>query len=76
MFFHRYHLSDNICETIAAAKQRGITVYAAETGPDSVPIHPHGRDRDWAMVLGNEDTGVPPETTKQCDKLVMIPQVS
>jgi len=76
MFFHRYYLAADICETIGAVKRRGITVYAAEIGQGSVPVHPHGADREWAVVMGNEDTGVPKETMRCCDELVMIPQAS
>jgi len=59
MYYHRYYRSSSILsETLTKIREAGLCVYGIEIGSDAKPVHPHGRDRNWAMVLGNEDTGL------------------
>lgn len=77
MFHCRYHLAtEPLADVAAKIKQHGIKVYGAEIGEGSVPVHSHGADDGWCLVLGNEDHGISQEMRAACDELVMIPQAS
>ena len=67
------HKTNDIIKSIHELKESGFTVYAAEIGPKSVPLHSHKSssgssggggeskrsdgDDMWAVVMGNEDDG-------------------
>jgi tRNA G18 (ribose-2'-O)-methylase SpoU/glycosyltransferase involved in cell wall biosynthesis len=79
MYFHKlYRASDgndlSLSKCIAQVRARGIRVYGIETGVSARPIQPHGVDRNWAAVLGNEDVGLTADVRHACDSLVFIPQ--
>ena len=77
MFHCRYHLAtEPLCAVTKRVQQQGITVYGAEIGDGSVPVHEHGANDRWGLVMGNEDRGVSQEMRAACDELVMIPQAS
>ena len=55
-------------------KSNGIRTYGIEIGPQAKPIAPHGKDRSWAAVMGNEDEGLSTSVGEACDHIVFIPQ--
>ena len=76
IYFHRLHLTESIEGVLTTLRARNFKVYAAEITASAVPVHPHGTDRDWGLVLGNEDLGVREELLSLCNEAVMIPQAS
>eukprot|EP00977_Amphora_coffeiformis_P029156 scaffold39088_cov229-Amphora_coffeaeformis.AAC.6 len=75
LYYHRYYRSSSsLSETLIKIRDAGLCVYGIEIGSDAKPVRPHGADRNWAMVLGNEDTGLGTETRNACDSLVFVPQ--
>lgn len=78
MFYHRYYRPplSSLRSTIQQIQGGGITVYGVEIGDTAVPVRPHdGPDRrNWAAVLGNEDTGLSVEVAAACDTIVFVPQ--
>lgn len=84
MYYHRYYkaasLETNESESLAQTIQEiqratGIRVYGIEIGDEAKPIAPHGSDRNWAAVMGNEDVGLSTRVASACDQIVFIPQV-
>jgi tRNA G18 (ribose-2'-O)-methylase SpoU len=76
IYFHRLHYAADLGVALGELRRGGIRIYAAEIGPGAKPVHPHGPDKRWGLVLGNEDTGVTAETLQRCDCMVEIPQSS
>jgi tRNA G18 (ribose-2'-O)-methylase SpoU len=89
MYFQRYFLAavassgnkkdhqddiNALVTTIHTLRDRGIRVYGIEIGDDAQPIAPHGRDRNWAAVMGNEDVGLSRNVATACDHVMYIPQ--
>ena len=65
----------SLVDTIREMQKSGIAVHGIEIGLDRAqPVAPHGANRNWAMVLGNEDVGLSSETAAVCDKICYIPQ--
>eukprot|EP00039_Didymoeca_costata_P032489 m.38019 g.38019 ORF g.38019 m.38019 type:complete len:742 (-) comp9382_c0_seq1:3463-5688(-) len=74
-----YHLQFHLCNAplphvMETVKSFGIKLYGAELDSRSKCIHSHGPNRNWGLVLGNEDQGISPAVASACDELVMIPQ--
>jgi tRNA G18 (ribose-2'-O)-methylase SpoU len=67
------HLYDDPVATIRALQEQGYRVYAAEVTIGATPL---SQLRDvpakWAVVLGNEEEGVPPEVVAACDEAIVI----
>ena len=74
MYYHRFYKSSNLTETIKEIQVGGVQVYGVEIGPKAVPVQPHGSNRKWAAILGNEDTGLRQEVASACDSIVFVPQ--
>jgi len=69
----KVHLYTEILPTLERLKELGYTLIAAEAAPGVQPlsdyISPPGK---WALILGNEEEGVPPEVLDVCDAVVRI----
>lgn len=63
----------NINEAIRSLKKAGIWVAGAAAGDGSVPMSEADLDRDLALVIGAEGTGLAPLVRRECDYLVRIP---
>ncbi len=63
----------NVNEAIRALKKAGIWVAGATAGADSVPMTQADFDRDLALVIGAEGSGLAPLVRRECDYLVSIP---
>ena len=63
----------NINEAIRSLKKAGIWVAGAAPGDGSVPMSEADLDRDLALVIGAEGTGLAPLVRRECDYLVRIP---
>lgn len=64
----------NLARTIDELKGRGVWVYgAAPAAEGTVPPHRVDWDRDAALVIGSEGTGMRRLVTERCDELVSIP---
>ena len=77
MYYHRFfkvHDGVSLPSIIDTIRKAGITIYGIEIDPKAKPVSPHGSDRNWAAILGNEDAGMMDETRKSCDTLVFVPQ--
>jgi tRNA G18 (ribose-2'-O)-methylase SpoU len=69
----KVHSYDDPLETLERLRERGYRLIAAEATPEAVPLGgyapPEGK---WALILGNEEEGVPPEVLERCDDVVRI----
>jgi len=85
MYYNRYYkTTDSTCDsfqdesslvsTIRKLQQGGIRVYGIEIGEDAKAIAPHGANRNWAAVMGNEDVGLSSHVGSACDQMIYIPQ--
>ncbi len=63
----------NINEAIRTFKKAGIWVAGAAAGENSVPMGQADFDRDLALVIGAEGSGLAPLVRRECDYLVSIP---
>lgn len=61
---------------IAALKEQGYTVFAAEQVVNSLDLQDTDfkKDERLAIIFGNEVSGVEPSTIEQCDGCIEIPQ--
>jgi 23S rRNA (guanosine2251-2'-O)-methyltransferase len=63
----------NVNEAIRTLKKAGIWVAGAAAGEGSVPMGQADFDRDLALVIGAEGSGLAPLVRRECDYLVSIP---
>jgi tRNA G18 (ribose-2'-O)-methylase SpoU/glycosyltransferase involved in cell wall biosynthesis len=84
MYYQRYYKAESSSKTTTASEsllapiqemqKAGIRVYGIEIGDTAKAIGPHGSDRNWAAVMGNEDIGLSAAVASACDQIVFIPQ--
>jgi tRNA G18 (ribose-2'-O)-methylase SpoU len=63
----------DVSQCINTVKQSGMCVIALEQDARATPLAAYAVTRPWALVVGNEVTGVDPETLALCDDIVEIP---
>ncbi len=63
----------NINDAIRSLKKAGVWVAGAAAGEDAVPMGQADFDRDLALVIGAEGSGLAPLVRRECDYLVSIP---
>jgi 23S rRNA (guanosine2251-2'-O)-methyltransferase len=63
----------NVNEAIRALKKAAVWVVGAAAGEGSVPMGQADMDRDLALVIGAEGSGLAPLVRRECDYLVSIP---
>jgi len=77
IYYHKFYKAsenESLAKVIGDIRLSNITVYGVEICLGSEPLSPHGGDRMWAAVLGNEDVGLSRECRDACDRLVFVPQ--
>jgi 23S rRNA (guanosine2251-2'-O)-methyltransferase len=65
----------NVSQTIRALKKAGIWVAGADLGPETAMMTDLDLNRDLALVIGAEGTGLAELVKRECDFLVRIPTV-
>jgi len=69
----KVHCYEAILPTLERLRKLGYTLIAAEAVPGAKPLSgytpPTGK---WALILGNEEEGVPSEVLEVCDAVVKI----
>jgi 23S rRNA (guanosine2251-2'-O)-methyltransferase len=65
----------NVNEAIRALKKANIWVAGADAGEEAVALTKADFDRDLALVIGAEGTGLAQLTRRECDYLVRIPML-
>jgi 23S rRNA (guanosine2251-2'-O)-methyltransferase len=65
----------NINEAIRSLKKAGVWVAGAAAGEGTVPFWQADFDRDLALVVGAEGSGLAPLVRRECDYLVSIPML-
>jgi 23S rRNA (guanosine2251-2'-O)-methyltransferase len=63
----------NVNEAIRALKKAGVWVAGADAGPEAVDMTTADFDRDLALVIGAEGSGLAQLVRRECDYLVRIP---
>jgi 23S rRNA (guanosine2251-2'-O)-methyltransferase len=63
----------NINEAIRVLKKAAVWVAGADAGPESIEMGAADFDRDLALVIGAEGTGLAQLVRRECDYLVRIP---
>ena len=63
----------NLNRALAQLKEAGAWIVGATLQEESVDFKQLPKDRNWVLVLGNEEKGLRSEVTKNCDYLVKIP---
>jgi tRNA G18 (ribose-2'-O)-methylase SpoU/glycosyltransferase involved in cell wall biosynthesis len=74
MYHQKFYKSCDLLSTIRHIQMGGVKVYGVEIGPNSIPVQPHGSNKNWAAVMGNEDVGLNQEIASECDNVVFVPQ--
>ena len=68
----KYHLYEDIIETIKALQKLGYRVYAAEVTEDSTPLSQVKSTDKWVLLMGHENKGIAKEILDVCDEVVTI----
>ncbi|CAE8694864.1 unnamed protein product [Polarella glacialis] len=70
-----FHLADQLPEALQDLRASGVRIYTAESDATEavIPHLPHG-DRRWALVMGNEESGVSEQSRALSDHVVCVPQ--
>ncbi len=63
----------NIAEAMRAAKKAGIWVVGADLSPEAVDLHRADLNRDLALVIGAEGSGLSQLVKRECDYLIRLP---
>jgi 23S rRNA (guanosine2251-2'-O)-methyltransferase len=63
----------NIADTLRVLKKAAIWVVGADASPQATPLAQADLNRDLALVLGSEGTGLSQLVKRECDFLVRIP---
>jgi 23S rRNA (guanosine2251-2'-O)-methyltransferase len=63
----------NLADAIRTMKKAGIWIAGADAGPDAVEMTQADLNRDLAVVVGSEGTGLSQLIKRECDYLVRIP---
>lgn len=63
----------NVNEAIRTLKKAGVWVAGADAGPESIPMGSADFNRDLAIVIGAEGSGLAQLVRRECDYLVRIP---
>lgn len=63
----------NVNDTIRTLKKAGVWIAGADAGEESVEMGAADFDRDLALVIGAEGTGLAQLVRRECDYLVRIP---
>lgn len=63
----------NIADAIRTLKKAGVWVVGADASPAAVELARTDLNRDLALVIGSEGSGLSPLTKRECDYLVRIP---
>jgi tRNA (guanosine-2'-O-)-methyltransferase len=69
------HHFDNAADCVAALRQRGLQLWAAQLQPDAVSVYDMDMTQPVALVFGNEQKGISPEMLQACTGHFIIPQV-
>ena len=68
----KYHVYEDIFETIAFLKADGYSVYGAEVVEDSIPLMEVKVPKKWVLLMGHEGKGLSQEVLDVCDASVKI----
>jgi 23S rRNA (guanosine2251-2'-O)-methyltransferase len=63
----------NLADAIRVLKKAAVWVAGADAAPEALPMTRADLDRDLALVIGAEGTGLAPLIARECDFLVRIP---
>jgi len=63
----------NIAEAIRAMKKAGVWAVGADASADATELAQADLDRDLAVVIGGEGSGLSQLVKRECDYLVRIP---
>ena len=63
----------NIADAIRTLKKAGVWVVGADASPAAVELARTDLNRDLALVIGGEGSGLSPLIKRECDYLVRIP---
>jgi 23S rRNA (guanosine2251-2'-O)-methyltransferase len=63
----------NVAEAIRVLKKTGVWVAGADPSPEVVEFHRADFDRDLALVIGAEGSGLSQLVKRECDYLVRLP---
>lgn len=63
----------NIADAIRVMKKAGLWVVGADPSPGAVELSKADLNRDLALVIGAEDTGLAQLVKRECDYLVRLP---
>ena len=71
----KYHIYDDILQTIKELKSHGYRVYAAEVTPTSTDLSQVKVVQKWVLLMGHEGKGLSEEILQVCDEVVSIEMV-
>ena len=68
----KYHIYDDIFETIKALKELGYKIFAAEVDVNAVKLQDVIVPKKWVILMGHEGKGLSREIIEACDECVEI----
>jgi len=68
----KYHIYNDIFETIAFLKVNGYKIFAAEVVEDSISLMEVKIPKKWVLLMGHEGKGLSQEVLAACDASVKI----
>lgn len=70
-----WQYNEDVFSVIKSLKKECVDVIALEQTKGSLTLHKLSTDKDIALVVGNEATGLGHDVIKACDKAVEIPML-
>jgi tRNA G18 (ribose-2'-O)-methylase SpoU len=68
-----FSVHPDISAAITAAREKGYQVIGLEQNEKSVNVNGFSPSQKFALILGNEVSGILPATLSQCDVIIEIP---
>jgi tRNA G18 (ribose-2'-O)-methylase SpoU len=68
----KYHIYDDIIQTIQQLQKDGYEVFGAEVSPNAIKLQDIKTPRKWVLLMGNEGTGLTQEIITACNQCVEI----
>ncbi len=68
----KYHVYDDIFETIKTLKESGYKIFAAEVDENAIKLQKVQVPKKWVILMGQEGKGLSAEIIQACDECVEI----
>nr|WP_321267119.1 RNA methyltransferase [uncultured Sulfurimonas sp.] len=68
----KYHIYEDISQTIKSLKSNGYKIFAAEVTPDATMLSKVKTPKKWVLIMGHEGRGISQDILNLCDEVLSI----